>query len=413
MSLDTSLFTFAYDVVDEGARQVVDNAADRAGVGGLLMSVTYHDGRDLFPHARGPRVRYLEPGVTFFRPDRERYRGLAIQPRPASITLATDPLADLVEAATRRDLKVHGWTIFLHHDRIGDHEGFTPRNAFGDPIATDLCVSNPAVRAYARALAGDVASRGIETLLVEAIQFFPLEHGLHHERYFFPLGPRTRFLLGMCFCDACLAAARIGGADGAGLKRWAAAQIQRAFDADVDDPPRELSRDDVAAMAGGDMGAYLATREETVISLLAELRAITAATGVRLAFLEPSGAVKGYATGRPEGLPSPSVAWRLGLDLQRLADVTDELEMMSYAADPAWIAGDIAAYRSVLGQRAGLSAAVRPTPPDCDSVENLAEKLTLLSGAGVRRVDFYHYGMMRLEALDRIRAALSRATGTG
>ena len=50
--MDASLFTFAYDVVEEGADAVAANAADRAGVGGVTMAVTYHEGRDVFPHAR-------------------------------------------------------------------------------------------------------------------------------------------------------------------------------------------------------------------------------------------------------------------------------------------------------------------------------------------------------------------------
>lgn len=37
---------------------------------------------------------------------------------------------------------------------------------------------------------------------------------------------------------------------------------------------------------------------------------------------------------------------------------------------------------------------------------NLAAKLRVAAGAGVDRVDFYHYGLAPLTALDRIREAL-------
>lgn len=46
--------------------------------------------------------------------------------------------------------------------------------------------------------------------------------------------------------------------------------------------------------------------------------------------------------------------------------------------------------------------AIRPTPPDSDSVENLAVKVRLAASAGIGRLDFYHYGLMRLDALARI-----------
>ncbi|HUG30768.1 MAG TPA: hypothetical protein VMQ65_09695 [Candidatus Limnocylindria bacterium] len=406
MSMDAALFTFAYDVIDEGADEVVSNVVDRAGANGVLMAVTYHEGRDVFPHGRSGHVRYLEPGSTFFRPNPAAWADSTVKARPSRLADAGDPLADLVGAADRRGIDVHAWTVFLHHDRLGEHLEQAPRNAFGDPIQTDLCASNPGGRAYARALARDVAGRGVRTVLSEAVQFFPLEHGVHHERYFLPLGPRTRLLMGLCFCASCLVEAGRDGLDGEAIRRWAAGQIEQAFQADVDDPPGELTRDEVAAMAGGDLGGYLRMRERVVTSLAAELRVVLSAAGVRLTFLDPSGAYKGYATGRPVGAPSPTIAWQLGLDLAGLAGASDDIEILGYAADPAWIAGDMAAYREVLGPGPRLVVALRPTAPDSTSVDNLRVKIELAERHAVSRVDFYHYGLMRLDALDRIRQAL-------
>ena len=49
---------------------------------------------------------------------------------------------------------------------------------------------------------------------------------------------------------------------------------------------------------------------------------------------------------------------------------------------------------------------MRPSPPDCVAPENLAAKVRLARELGVTRVDFYHYGFVRLGALDWIRAAI-------
>ncbi|HVA84788.1 MAG TPA: hypothetical protein VNF73_00575 [Candidatus Saccharimonadales bacterium] len=413
MTIDASLFTFAYDVVDEGAEAVVQNVAGRAGANGILMAVTYHEGRDIFPHGASARMRHLEPGVTFFRPNEELYRDSPIKPQASRLAAdpiaQADPLAQLVTAARKRDVRVHAWTVFLHHDRIGERIEFAPRNAFGDPFMTDLCASNPAARAYARSLAQDVASRGVSSILAEAVQFFPLEHGNHHERYFLSLGPRTRFLMGLCFCDSCLVSARDAGVDGEGLRRWVRQEIEGAFDHDLDDPARELKRDEIASLAGGDLDAYLRMREGVIASLVGELRDAVAPAGVRLTYLEPSGAIKGYATGRPIGAPSSTIAWQLGIDLKRLAAASDDIEILGYAADPNWIAGDIEAYRSALGNGPRMVVAMRPTAPDSVTVENLREKVEMAMRLGVSRLDFYHYGLMRLDALDRIREALAAA----
>ena len=47
------------------------------------------------------------------------------------------------------------------------------------------------------------------------------------------------------------------------------------------------------------------------------------------------------------------------------------------------------------------------TTPDCDSPQNRRAKVELARDRGLRRVDFYHYGFMRLRALDWIRGAVS------
>ena len=81
---------------------------------------------------------------------------------------------------------------------------------------------------------------------------------------------------------------------------------------------------------------------------------------------------------------------------------------IAYAADPARVALDLDAYRA-LAAGAPLVGRAAPVPPDCDSAENLAAKLASPRDAGVDRVDFYHYGLAPLSALDRVREALALA----
>jgi len=144
-------------------------------------------------------------------------------------------------------------------------------------------------------------------------------------------------------------------------------------------------------------------RAETVTSLAAAVAAAARAGGARFDFMDLSGAVKGYATGRPEGEAAAEIAWRLGVDLAALAGACDGLEAIGYAADPARLRLDLEANRALGGD---LSVVLRPMPPDCDSAENLREKVSLARELGLRRVDFYHYGLMRLDALDLIGEAL-------
>jgi len=83
--IDTSVFAFASDLVDEGMATVLDNVAGRAGLGGVTMAAAYHHGRDIFPHNPRRKVAFLEGGAVFFQPDSARYRDLLLQPRVSEL----------------------------------------------------------------------------------------------------------------------------------------------------------------------------------------------------------------------------------------------------------------------------------------------------------------------------------------
>jgi hypothetical protein len=407
--VETSIFAFPTDLHGEGVETVLDNVQLRAGLGGITLAAVYHEARDLFPHNPGGRIRFLEGGAAYFRPDARRYEGLALRPRPAALTEDFDPLTEAVSATRSRGLAVHAWTVFLHVDWTCDpRPEQCERTAFGDPLPTELCPANPDARAYAVALAGDIARHGVATIVAESLHYHPLEHGYHHERYFLPLGGRAGFLLGLCFCEHCLAATRERGGDAEALRRFAVDELERAF-AGEPSPPDEPSLEEARSLAGGELAALLDARAERVASLAREVAAAAGAEGARFAFLDASGAVKGYATGRPEGDAAPSIAWRLGVDVDAVACACGSLEAIAYAADPARVRLDLEAYRSSLSQDGTLSAALRPMLPDCESAENLAEKLRVARAVGLERVDFYHYGLAPLAALDRIQEALAAA----
>src|SRR5919106_3059300 len=97
--METSILAFATDLRDEGMATVLDNVQNRAGIDGLTMAVAYHDARDIFPHNPVRKVRYLEGGAVFFRPEESRYEGLRLQPRVAELARTSDPLGDLCAAA--------------------------------------------------------------------------------------------------------------------------------------------------------------------------------------------------------------------------------------------------------------------------------------------------------------------------
>ena len=403
-----AIFLFATDLRDEGPEAVLDNVQGRAGLDGVTLACAYHHARDLFPHNPVRKVRFLEGGTVFFQPDPRRYAGLRIAPQISRLAAEADPLADLLARAGRRGLAVRAWTVFLHNTTLGSrHPDCAPQNAFGDPYITNLCPAHPEVRAFACALAADLASRGVESILAESLGYGGFEHGYHHERAFIPLSPVARFLLGLCFCDHCLRAVARAGTDGARLRAFVRAELEHVLDGTPSAlPDGEAAWDALAPLADGELGRFLVARQGIVTALVAEVGAAVEAAGdSRLVVLDMAGAAKGYATGEPTGAPAPADSWREGIAPAAVAGAAHGLAALGYARDPARLRRDLDAYRALIPADRAFSVALRPMRPDCDGPANLRAKLALLRERAVAWVDFYHYGFMRLDALDWIREA--------
>jgi hypothetical protein len=405
--LETSICAFVGDLVDEGIEAVLDNVQHRAGLGGVAVAAVYHAARDLFPHNPRRKLGYLLGGGHHFPPDLSLYAGLRIQPVVAETSAGPDALAEVCEAAGRRGLQVDGWTVYLHADRSGIDPECSPRNAFGDPVLTDLCPANPHARAYARAVTGDVCRYRVTRILAESLHHHGLDHGFHHERSFLGLGPRSRFLLGLCFCEHCVLAAAELGVDGEAVRRVVRAELEDVFAEQVEELDAEITRDEIGSLADGELGGYLQARCGVVESIARELTEIADAAGKQFAFVDLAGGVKGYASGRPTGLPAVETSWQFGVEPEAVAAVSHQLEVVGYAADPARMRLDLEAYRARLGPEREIAVALRPSPPDSYSPEELRTKVAIGREIGAARVDFYHYGFARLSALDWIREALN------
>jgi hypothetical protein len=403
--LETSLFAFPSDLADEGVDTVLSNLQVRAGVNGVTAAFAYHAARDVFPHNPRRKVVLLDRGEHLFPPSRELYEATRIKPRINADALARDVLDETCRAAADRGMHVRAWTVFLHADRPDENLDCVTVNAFGDLYPADLCPANPDVRAYSRALVADVARYDVTSILVESLHYHPVEHGYHHERYFIELGARARYLLGLCFCGHCLGRARAAGVDGSAVRAAVRDELERVFADRSATVEGELEAAALADIAGGELIAYLGVRAETVTTLAAEAAEVAEQAGKRLVFLDLSGAVKGYASGRPVGGPAAEVAWRFGIDLSALARACHEVHVLGYAADVDRVRLDLETYRERLAE-ADVSLALRPSPPDCESPGNLAAKIAIARVLDFAGVDFYHYGFLRLEALEWIRAAL-------
>jgi hypothetical protein len=400
--VDSSLFAFFSDFAREGADGVLDRVKDHYGAQGITVAAAYHQARDVTPHGAARLV--MRRDGAHFLPDPELFSGLRLRP-PCQDDAQADPLRGLCATAAARGLAVHGWTVFCHNTTLGmSHPDCAAENCFGDRAApADLCPANPEVRAYAIALARNVARYGVDTVVAESLHYGTFGHGYHHERSFVTLGALDRYLFGLCFCPYCMHHAESSGVAAQEARSECAAALTQVL-GDGRPGPEEVTAESIAHYAGRAAAQYAESRRAIVTHLVADVAAAVAAEGSALVFLDQTGAVKGYADGRPSLPLAADDAWQLGIDPAQVSRVVSGYAITGYVRDAARLAREAAVYRRACG-RIPLRVVLRPGPPDTLSERHLAQKVSVITEFA-DAIDFYHYGLNTLPHLDRIRLAL-------
>jgi hypothetical protein len=384
-----AIYTYAWDLAETGLDAAV---AEFHGLhlDTVTIAGSYHAGKFLRPHGQNGKVAMLEDGTVYFHADPSRYG--AIKPVANSILNETDVLRDLT---ARTDIATNAWMVLLHNTTLGTaHPDQVVRNAFGDPYYYNLCPSAPEARAYAIGLATDITENyAVNSLSLEAPGFTPYAHGYHHE---FALNRSNRWqdsLLGLCFCDHCVAAAEAQGIDARRLKAQVAADITAYLDSDVDFPDdmgEAFWNADVRTDA--ELSRYLDFRSATVTSLIAEIRAAVRPE-VSIAVI-PSVA-------RPTG-----GAWYEGSDLKAMAETTGIIEACFYEPSAARVAADLFDLKRRLRGAGKLRGILRPAYPDLASKSDFLAAIELLKAGGVTELAFYNWGHLRRRNLAFIGEAL-------
>jgi hypothetical protein len=397
-----SLFVFAIDLVDEGLATVLDRIGGRAGADTITLAAAYHHARDVLPHNPNRAVYYHEGGTVFFHPSEDAYGSLV--PRRASLARERDRLDELCSAAGRRGLDVQAWVVYLHNSRLATLvPDCATVNVFGDRSHTDLCPSHPEVVRYVTALTQDVCRYPITAIVAESLHFKPFDHGYHHERMFVDLGAVAKFLLGLCFCEWCERRALDRGVAVDDLRHTVSGFLRGVFDEGRGGFGGLRMADMVDAVGPGITG-YCAARADSVADLVGRVSDIARGAGVELTFSAHAGSAKGGST---RSTDSADEAWALGLDLGRVAEITDVFHVLGYVETGVELGQMIEEYRAELGGTA-FAVGLRPMWPDTSGPEDLAAKVRVAREAGARRIDFYHYGLMPERSLDWIRGALQR-----
>lgn len=384
-----SLYCYPWDVADASGHS---QRLQQLGMNGITLAVSYHAGKFLRAHAGAtPRGIFPEDGVVYFEPQLARYGEL--RPLPHSDPAMRRVLPDLV---AHGGLAVHGWTVLLHNSRLGAlHPQYTARNVFGDHYVYSLCPMQDAVLEYAVALSCDIAAQGVQSLVLETPGWLPYAHGYHHEFAQVRSNVWLDSMLGLCFCDACMAAGERYGIDMQGLRSRIAGSVDQYLQAPLDASAAQaqawLQAD---LLAWPDLAEWLRLRQRRVTELVGAIRAAIPAQ-VQLAVI---------AT-----VQRPTASnWLEGMELAALARIADWIEVPFYEGDAATVASDAWDCVRRVGGSKQIRAILRPGPPDLGDGAQLASAIDLLAQLGVQQLAFYNYGMLRPHHLSALAGQMAR-----
>lgn len=390
---EVSVWAYPWDLHDLGLDAAADLLAAQ-GVNTISLATSYHAGRFLQPGNPRRRVWFPQDGTVYYTVDPDRWAGAEIRPRQAEVVTAEGDYLGMV--ADRRDRGGPGlscWTVCLHNTRLGmAHPGHVMRTAHGDPHLYALCPSSPAARAYVTGLCAEVSARyQPDRIELESPDFMGFDHGFHHEKDGLGLLAEDRFLLGVCFCDHCLARAGSAGIPAEVARETVRDLLDAAFAREV--PAARFPDFPEAGLAAFDtlpeLAAYLAWRPEPVATLVAEIRAATD-PATRVLLIDADG------------------TWAGGVDLGRVAPGCDGVLACVYTEPPDRIGAVLARMRQAIGPDRTLIAGFQLFHPNVADAADLSRRVAA-AAPFADGFNFYNLGLVPAARLGWIGQALRSA----
>jgi hypothetical protein len=392
--MDLSMWTYPWDVQDQGLDRLVADLKDRAGLNMVSLATSYHAGRFLQPRSPRQKAYFPEDGTVYYTPDDALWAEHEIRPLMArNVSERGDMLAALIGAREETGMKVSCWTVCLHNTRLGMlHPAHVTRNAFGNPNFYNLCPSSPAARDYVTTLVGEISARyRPDRIELESPNFMGFAHEYHHEKDGVGLNAEDDFLLSLCFCDHCMARAQAAGVNAAGAKETVGTFIAEMCEREI--PEKQFPDFPSAGIDAfgdhADLHAFLTWRTEPVTSLIADIRnAAHPDTKVVLIDLAD--------------------AWLGGVELEAAAEACDGLILCCYNMEPADVSAQFGTARTIVGPDKYLGVGLRVFYPEMETAEALAARTQAAIAAGAKGVNFYNYGLIPEKRLDWVRLARDR-----
>lgn len=380
--IHTTMYTFPWDMIDEGVDRVAAYLKDDIGLDAISLSSVYHSCDALRTHLRGQNVLLTQTDAVYFQPDPELYRDAVLRPRVHPMAAERDIHGEIAAGCRRRSLGLIAWTVPLHNHLLADQNpDCAPLGAFGDRHPGSLCPANPHVREYVLALSRDLdRNHELEMIEYESLHYMPFDMFRYSRKVGVDLGALGQFLLSLCFCPAC---AQCGGDRGIDVGELGSRVRELLLDLFEAGPP-ELSLDDFVA-AEPAFEAYVRVRADVVTSLVTEVRE---AIGTPISFL----CMGDYLNN--------------GIDRDAIERTVDYVHVLCYGNDLEEAGRTAREAAAAVSDPAMMICGLEGHHP-LDSAELIHGILSAVYESGARRFSYYNYGMISHRNLGWIRDAIA------
>jgi hypothetical protein len=264
--MQTAAYLYPWDVVGDPA---APDLVAGLGLDHVVLAAVYHATRAVTPRHPHHRVVTAPHTAAYYTLDPHRWHGKQLRPSPGLWTGEADPFERASAALDAARVRVHAWVVLNHVD-LPAPVPHTVVNAYGDRYPWALCPAQDAVLEYATGVAADVAGLpGIGAVELEAAGWFGADHaGAHDKTGAAALSSAERYLLSLCFCDACGSAYARAGVEPDPLRRKVRASLMPAFAGHVrglaadTDTASELA--EIDTLLGVDLAAAVASVRQQI-----------------------------------------------------------------------------------------------------------------------------------------------------
>ncbi len=382
MSKSATIYTYPWDLSDEGLDQSLGTIADTAGLKSINLAQSYHVSTYFLPRNPQRPLYWGEEGALYFQPSEAFYKESPINPLISETVSGPEYMRTMVDAIKARGLGFTSWLVFNYNHYLPQRfPDAAKKDPFGHINLAQLCPASPLTRDYALALCRDIATQfQPDEFHLESLGFLHFNYGFRNPKVAVQISPFCEMLLGLCYCRHCLQRAESTGLDADRFRSEVSEFLTREL---ARQPDMESSTTDFSTAFSGRLQSYLDVRVETATSLVEEAVEIARRSGARVSFFGGRDPVSN------------------GLDSNR---ILRDVSMLNSGIGGA--AGDlpaqIAATRNELPANTGLSAIIHPGS-FADQVA-LGTHLNALDQGGIDGFAFYNYGLVRQAHLEWIGA---------